>query len=100
MSGLYLTYHLSYATINASLARVVHALSGSGEPDQRAGKLVGRTWLALDLINAVYSVVVMLGSPMICSRSACMSRCRCSRCTRRVATMWHCTCGTRAHFAL
>lgn len=44
---MYPTYRLSYATLNASLALVVEALSGSGEPGQSAGQLVGRTRPAL-----------------------------------------------------
>lgn len=44
---MYPTYYLSCATLNGSLALVVEALSGSGEPDQRAEQLVGRTRLAL-----------------------------------------------------
>lgn len=36
-------YHLSYATLNASLARVVEPLSDSGEADQSAAPLVERT---------------------------------------------------------
>ncbi len=45
--GMCPTYHLSYATLNASQALVVETLSGSGEPDQSAGQLVGRTRQAL-----------------------------------------------------
>ncbi len=41
------TYHLAYATLNASLALVVEPLSGSGEPDQSAAQLVERTRQAL-----------------------------------------------------
>ena len=44
---MYPTYRLSYATLNASLALIVEALSGSGEPNQSAGQLVGRTQQAL-----------------------------------------------------
>lgn len=44
---MYLTYHLSYATLNASLAVVVEPLSGSGEPDQSAVQLAERTRQAL-----------------------------------------------------
>jgi hypothetical protein len=44
---MYPTYRLSYAALNASLALVAEALSGSGESDQSAGQLVGRTRLAL-----------------------------------------------------
>jgi len=42
---MYPTYHLSYATLNASLALslVVEALSGSGEPDQSAGSQERKT---------------------------------------------------------
>ncbi len=39
MPGHVPTYHLSCATINASLALVVEPLSCSGEPDQSAGQL-------------------------------------------------------------
>lgn len=40
-------YHLSYATLNASLTLVVEPLSGSIEPDQNAVHLVERTRQAL-----------------------------------------------------
>lgn len=38
---------LSYATLNASLALVLEALNGSGEPDRSAAQLVERTPQAL-----------------------------------------------------
>ncbi len=44
MPGLmFPTYHISCATLNASLALVVEPLSDSGEPDQSAAPLVERT---------------------------------------------------------
>jgi len=44
---MYPICHLSYATLNASLALVVEPLSGFGEPDQSAAQLVERTRRAL-----------------------------------------------------